>query len=234
MIDSGKKNLLGVMIDAVDYEAAVHRILAAAKNGQRHTVTALAVHGVMTGVSSPEHRYRLNHFDMVVPDGQPVRWGVNSLHGTGLKDRVYGPNLMLHVCRQAAQESIPIYLFGATEEILGLLEENLCKKFPGLRIVGKKPSAFRTLSAEEFEQLADEIRNSGQKSPLLVSDAPDKRSGLMKWGISSGCRFLRSVQPLHFTQDDCRKLRDGCKTEDSSGSIDCTVNLCDYGNGTHC
>ncbi len=172
MIDSGKKNLLGVMIDAVDYEAAVRRIITAAQNGQRHTVTALAVHGVMTGVSSPEHRYRLNHFDMVVPDGQPVRWGVNSLHGTGLKDRVYGPNLMLHVCRQAAQESIPIYLFGATEEILTLLEENLCKKYPGLRIVGKKPSAFRKLSAEEFDQLADEIKNSGARITFVGIGCP--------------------------------------------------------------
>ena len=31
------------------------------------------------------------------PDGQPVRWALNALHGAGLRDRVRGPELMLRV-----------------------------------------------------------------------------------------------------------------------------------------
>ena len=50
MIDRGKQNLLGVLIDAVDYEGAVKRIMGAAQAGQGLAATALAVHGVMTGV----------------------------------------------------------------------------------------------------------------------------------------------------------------------------------------
>lgn len=91
MIDQGKKNVLGVEVDAVDYEAAVARIVSAAKSSQPHSCTALAVHGVMTGVLDPEQRYRLNGLDLVTPDGQPVRWALNALHGAGLPDRVYGP-----------------------------------------------------------------------------------------------------------------------------------------------
>ena len=102
MIDLGKKNLLGVSIDAVDYEAAVARIVDAAAAGKRCTVTALAVHGVMTA-ADPSHQYRLNHMDLVVPDGQPVRWALNALYGTGLSDRVYGPKLTLKVCAEAAR-----------------------------------------------------------------------------------------------------------------------------------
>ena len=69
MRDLGKRNLLGVLVDAVDYEAAVDKIMGAAKVGQGFSVTALAVHGVMTGVGSNTHRYRLNNFDLITPTG---------------------------------------------------------------------------------------------------------------------------------------------------------------------
>ena len=75
MIDHGKRNLLGIGINAVDYDAAVHCIVEAAKAKRHLGVSALAVHGVMTGVFDREHCYRLNELELVVPDGQPVRWG---------------------------------------------------------------------------------------------------------------------------------------------------------------
>ena len=65
MIDLGKKNVLGVGVNALDYEAAVRNVMAVAKAGRRYAVTALAVHGVMTGAMDAEHRARLNTFEMV-------------------------------------------------------------------------------------------------------------------------------------------------------------------------
>ena len=73
MIDHGKKSVVGVMVDAVDYDAALARIMAAAHNRSPYIVSALAVHGVMTGVQDDAHKFRLNAFDLIVPDGQPVR-----------------------------------------------------------------------------------------------------------------------------------------------------------------
>ena len=58
MTDLGTHNILGVNISAVDYEAAVDRIVTAARTRQPLGVSALAVHGVMTGVLDPEHRHR--------------------------------------------------------------------------------------------------------------------------------------------------------------------------------
>ena len=37
MIDLGKKNVIGVMIDAVDYEGALFRIMSAARDHQQST-----------------------------------------------------------------------------------------------------------------------------------------------------------------------------------------------------
>lgn len=161
MIDHGKQNVLGVMVDAVDYEAAVSRIIAAAETRTPYSCTALAVHGVMTGVLDGEQRFRLNSLDLVTPDGQPVRWGINALHRSRLPDRVYGPNLMLALCAAAAAADLPIYLHGGQPQVVRTLRENLLARFPGLRVAGAKASEFRQLSGEERARMTDEIRESG-------------------------------------------------------------------------
>ena len=102
MRNHGKKNIIGVLVDAVDYEGAVEFIISAALGKRGAAISALAVHGVMTGVLDAEQKYRLNHLDLAVPDGQPVRWLMNILYRTKLRDRVYGPQLTLMACARAA------------------------------------------------------------------------------------------------------------------------------------
>lgn len=172
LIDRGKCNVAGVLVDAVDYEAAVARIINAAREQRPLAVSALAVHGVMTGVLDDSHRYRLNHLDLVVPDGQPVRWALNGLHKAGLTDRVYGPNLTLKVCERAAQESLPIYIYGSQPSVLTALTRNLCERFPNLMIAGSEPSRFRQLSHEEKLEVAQRIAGSGARLALVGLGCP--------------------------------------------------------------
>ena len=161
MISRGKRNVLGILMDAVDYEAAVDFVIRAALECRGAAVSALAVHGLMTGVLNREHQYRLNHFDLLVPDGQPVVWALNLLHRTGLRQRVYGPNLTLRVCARTAQEGIATYFYGSTLEVLSALKNNLEARFPGFRIAGMEPSKFRRLSSEERNDLVARVRKSG-------------------------------------------------------------------------
>jgi N-acetylglucosaminyldiphosphoundecaprenol N-acetyl-beta-D-mannosaminyltransferase len=163
MIDLGKRNLLGVAISAVDYEYAVAKVIDAAREGRRCATTALAVHGVITGARDRAHRYRLNTFDLVTPDGQPVRWGLNLLYGTKLDDRVYGPTMTFKVCTEAAVRGIPVYFYGSSQEVLDRLCTRLPQICPGLNIAGVQPSEFRQFSAEEQKVAADRIRSSGAK-----------------------------------------------------------------------
>jgi exopolysaccharide biosynthesis WecB/TagA/CpsF family protein len=160
-IPSTKRSVCGVMFDAVEMDEAVERVLARARANQPCSVSALAVHGVMTGVESEVHRARLNQMDLVVPDGQPVRWALNLLYRAGLEERVFGPILMLELCEVAAREGLSIYLYGSTPETLAELERKLAARFPGLRIAGSRPSRFATLDREAKEEIAAEIRNSG-------------------------------------------------------------------------
>jgi N-acetylglucosaminyldiphosphoundecaprenol N-acetyl-beta-D-mannosaminyltransferase len=159
----GKKSILGVLVDALDYEAATEFVLRAARERRGAAISALAVHGVMAGVLDREQKFRLNHFDLLAPDGQPVRWALNLLYRAGLSDRVYGPNLTLGVCERACQEKIPVYFYGSTPEILTSLREALAIRFPGIQMAGMEPSRFRRLTREEKRQLADRIAASGAR-----------------------------------------------------------------------
>lgn len=172
MIDLGKKNLLGVGVSAVDYDFAVASILEHAKTGRRFATTALAVHGVITGALDREHRYRLNTFEMVTPDGQPVRWALNLLYGTKLRDRVYGPNMTLQVTRAAAEQGVPVFFYGSKPEVLVQLCDRMRKLCPGLIIAGSRPSQFRCLTQDEQMAAVEQIKSSGAKIVFVGLGCP--------------------------------------------------------------
>ena len=181
MIDKGKKNLLGVLVNAIDYKAAVEKAIAAAHLRRGMAISALAVHGVMSGVLDSTYRYRLNHLDLAVPDGQPVRWALNWLYRAKLPDRVYGPNLMLKLCDRAASESLPIYLYGSKPDVLAALSENLRAKFTGLIIAGTQPSRFRQVSAAEKQKIARKIEESGAAMVFVGLGCPRQETWVYEY-----------------------------------------------------
>lgn len=172
MIDRGKRSVLGVGINVVDYDGAVSRIIAAAREGRPFSASALAVHGVMTGALDPSHRYRLNRLDLVVPDGQPVRWALNLLHRERLEQRVYGPTLMLRLCQEANRQEVPVFLYGSKPEVMERLKANLQARFRGIRIVGTATSRFRTADDAENAQIIEEIRSTGARLVFVGLGCP--------------------------------------------------------------
>ena len=167
-----KGNVLGVLVDATTYDEATGAVLDAARDGRPFALTALAVHGVMTGVQDRAHGARLNSFDRVTPDGQPVRWALNTLHGAGLTDRVYGPNLTLRVLERAAAEGLPVYLYGSTDDTLDRLVPRLQELYPALKIAGREPSKFRAARPGEDAEIAGRIVDSGARLVLVGLGCP--------------------------------------------------------------
>lgn len=178
---NGARSVLGVGVDPTTYADAVDQIVGAAHSGSPLAVSALAVHGVMTGVQDDEHRHRLNDLDLVTPDGQPVRWALNLLYRSGLTDRVYGPRLMLETLLAAATHGLPIYLYGSTPEVLEPLQSNLVAKFPGLKIAGAQPSRFGMLDEDGKDEVAAQIRASGAKIVFVGLGCP--RQEIFVWGM---------------------------------------------------
>ena len=156
-----KFDLFGVSVSATTYISAADAILNAARRRRGGLVTALAVHGVVEASTHPELNEVINSYDMVTPDGQPVRIALNSLHDKKLASRVAGPDLMLLLCDRCEATGMPIYLYGSTRFVVDTLRDRLVHRFPYLKIVGAEPSLFRPITEQESQELAERINKSG-------------------------------------------------------------------------
>ncbi|MEO6436564.1 MAG: WecB/TagA/CpsF family glycosyltransferase, partial [Tepidisphaeraceae bacterium] len=120
----------------------------------------------------PKFRAVINSFDVIAPDGQPVRWVVNKFHGANLPDRCYGSELMIRLCRAAAKENVSIYLYGSAPEVLEQLMRNLRNQCPGLTIAGVESPPFRVLSEPEVDAAIARINDSGAGLVFLGLGCP--------------------------------------------------------------
>jgi N-acetylglucosaminyldiphosphoundecaprenol N-acetyl-beta-D-mannosaminyltransferase len=172
MFNEGKYSVLGINISAVDYAYTVQAVITAAEHARPCSLSALAVHGVMTGVFDVVQNRRLNGLDFVVPDGQPVRWALHLLYGINLPDRVYGPDLTLKVLEAAALRGLPVFFYGSKPATLNRFVANIQSRYPELIIAGALPSAFRRLTPAEKTRVAGEIKRSDAKLVFVGLGCP--------------------------------------------------------------
>lgn len=156
-----KVDLFGVTVSPTTYDEATAVIIEAAGRRIPGIVACQAVHAVITAAGDPDMRRRVNNFDIVAPDGQPVRWALNLLHNAMLTDRVYGPQLMLRLCREAAHAGISIYLYGGSADVVEKLRVNLVEKYPDLKVAGYESPPYRSLTEQEDRAVIERINSSG-------------------------------------------------------------------------
>jgi exopolysaccharide biosynthesis WecB/TagA/CpsF family protein len=167
-----KHNVLGVLVDAVDIDAATEMVMDAAREHRPMAVAAFAVHAVMMAARDEQLRARVNRLDLVGADGQPVRWALNLLYGTGLRDRVYGPELMRRLCAAAEHECLPIYLYGSWPATVEALRLALAREFPRLVVAGSEPGRSTAMDVEAQLELAARIRASGARLVFVGLGCP--------------------------------------------------------------
>jgi N-acetylglucosaminyldiphosphoundecaprenol N-acetyl-beta-D-mannosaminyltransferase len=160
-----RTSVLGIQVSRTTYAETSDIVLRAAASGTPLTVSALAVHGLMTGVLDSTFGRTLNEFDILTPDGQPLRWALNIFGAPRLRDRVYGPTLMLHICERAAREGIGVFLFGSRQEVIDRLAANLQRRFPKLAISGRQADRFRAATPDED---AGDMRRIGDSGAGIV------------------------------------------------------------------
>jgi exopolysaccharide biosynthesis WecB/TagA/CpsF family protein len=167
-----KFDLFGVRISAATCEQACDAVLSAARCRQRAVVSAFSVHALIEAASSRDLSLKANGFAMILPDGQPVRWALNWLHGARLKHNVRGSDLMWQLCRRCAAEGISIYFCGSTPETLAALAHQLRLAFPAIEIAGAESPPFRPLSLAEDTAVIDRINSSGARLVFIGLGSP--------------------------------------------------------------
>jgi N-acetylglucosaminyldiphosphoundecaprenol N-acetyl-beta-D-mannosaminyltransferase len=139
-------------------------------------ICVTSVHGVILAQDDPEIARTLNEADIATPDGMPLVWALRSF-GTRDQQRVYGPTLLLEICRRAASRGHRIFLYGGREETLASLSAKLRQRFPGLVIAGVFAPPFRPLTSEEDRALQELIRKSDSDLVFVGMSTPKQE----KW-----------------------------------------------------
>jgi N-acetylglucosaminyldiphosphoundecaprenol N-acetyl-beta-D-mannosaminyltransferase len=152
-------DILGVRVHATSYVDATARIVRWAEHGASRYVCCANVHVVMEAQDSPSFAKVLRSAALVTPDGMPLVWFAR---GLGLaQPRVYGPDLMLHVCASAAAQQLPIGLYGSTDDTLAALQRRLHARFPELVIAYRHAPPFRATRADEDEAALTDCARAG-------------------------------------------------------------------------
>ncbi|MDF9799662.1 N-acetylglucosaminyldiphosphoundecaprenol N-acetyl-beta-D-mannosaminyltransferase [Catalinimonas alkaloidigena] len=167
-----KKNLFTVHYSLVNYESASDVLVEHASQNNSYGLSALAVHGLIESVWSKELNEKVNKIDMVVPDGQPVRWALNYFHKAKLSDRVYGPTLTLYVLKKASEQNLKVFLYGSKKSTLVKFEAFIRNNYPGVQICGIHADRFRDATEEEDLEDIQKINESGAHIVLVGRGCP--------------------------------------------------------------
>jgi len=190
-------NILGMRVDATNYNKATNQVIQWAKNNDSSYVCIANVHMTMEAYNNPKFKKLVNGADMVTPDGMPLVWTLRRL-GMKIDDRVYGPTLMLHICEAAEKHGIPIGLYGGSSETIEALKKNLKNKYAKIKIVYSYSPPFRSLTSEEDEQIITDINTSGVKILFVGLGCPkqeywmnshQKRFNLVMLGVGAAFDF---------------------------------------------
>jgi N-acetylglucosaminyldiphosphoundecaprenol N-acetyl-beta-D-mannosaminyltransferase len=154
---TNRVNVLGVGVSVLNLETALAAIADALRARRKGYICVTGVHGVMEAQNDPAFRKILNTAFLCTPDGMPMVW-MGKLNGHSEMSRVYGPDLMLDVCKWSETSGAKHFFFGGAEGVAQLLAGKLNTRFPKMEIVGTFTPPFRPLNSDEEKEFAEKIR----------------------------------------------------------------------------
>lgn len=159
-----RQGILGVGVSAVRMDQAVDRISSWIARCEQHYVTVTPAHAVMEAYWDPALRKIFNASGLTTPDGMAIVWLLR-LHGHRGVERVYGPDLLLEVCRYGLEKSYRHFLYGGEKGVADDLGRGLVDRFPGLQWAGSCSPPFGPVSEQEDRAALEQINAA---SPDIV------------------------------------------------------------------
>jgi N-acetylglucosaminyldiphosphoundecaprenol N-acetyl-beta-D-mannosaminyltransferase len=169
--------ILGVPVAITDYAETIDVMDGLVSSDERGYLCAAPVHALIVAQDDPETLAALRGSTLVLPDGMPLVWAANLL-GESLRDRVYGPELMLRYSDRCAEVGHRVWLYGGRDQAsLVQLALSLRRRHPGIKIVGGYSPPFRALTREEEDDLVSQV-NKAKPEVLWVGIGVSKQE---KW-----------------------------------------------------
>ncbi len=170
-------NVLGVGISVLNLRTALDAIAAAVRERRKGYICVTGVHGVMEAQVDESFKKILNDAFLCTPDGMPMVWA-GRLDGHREMSRVYGPDLMLDVCRWSETSGAKHFFYGGADGVAELLSQKLKEKFPKLQVTGTFTPPFRALNEAEVKSLSAQIA-AGKPDILWVGLSTPKQEKFM-------------------------------------------------------
>lgn len=151
------------------YDKIIEKAINCAKKRKRLTIAPIASHPIILAYKDTKVKKILNSFDMTLPDSQYVKWALNYLYNLSIKNRIYGPELFLRLCKQAEKNKLKIFLYGNN---IKLLKEKLKEKFPRLNIDGLDLKYKKIDLEKDLEILKIKLKNSKPEMLIIGLGSP--------------------------------------------------------------
>ena len=154
-----RARIMGVNVSAITMADALGAIEDWIGRKAHHFVCITGVHGVIESQSDPALMAIHEHAGLVTPDGMPLVWMARKL-GHRHTERVYGPDLMLQLSALSAEKGYRQYYFGGAPGLADRLRDRLTARFPGLAVAGTFSPPFRSIPADEDEEMVRMINDA--------------------------------------------------------------------------
>jgi N-acetylglucosaminyldiphosphoundecaprenol N-acetyl-beta-D-mannosaminyltransferase len=172
-----RANILGIGVSPLTMRQALDAIDHWIARRRPHYVCVTSVHGVMESQRDDGLRHIHNAAGLVTPDGMPLVW-LSRLKGFRHVERVYGPDLLLALCRHSIHTGYRHFFYGGGPGVPQQLAANLRRRFPGLRVAGTYAPPFRYLLPEEDARIV-EIVNEANPDIVWVGLSTPKQERWM-------------------------------------------------------
>lgn len=164
-----RTRVLGAPVDALTMDSALARAVELAKDRTKLSyVVAINPEKTFALRQSAELAQFAENADLALPDGVGVVVASRLLNGRKI-ERVPGADLAEALCARSGVENLNLFFYGAKEEASAAAVEELRRRYPDIRVVGRRNGYVKT---EEMEALVQEIADSDADVLIVALGSP--------------------------------------------------------------
>lgn len=165
-------DFLGIRLNNMTAEEILDHVDYCIERGTPCQIVGVNVDQALRVIEDEYSRRIFNDAEIVFTDGKPILWMAKRLNRP-IVEKVSGPDLMLLLCKRAAQKKYKIFLLGAGPGVAARAAENLEHKYPGLKCVGtySPPFGFEK-NPEEMNKIITMLKESGADQLFVGMGSP--------------------------------------------------------------
>lgn len=168
MKETNRIEILGVPVDMADKAAAMESFKEKFPELGVTVIVTPNSEIVLRASEDPGLKRLIESADIIIPDGIGLVYA-SKIVGAPLSERVTGIDFLENIIAYLEMSGESIYFFGSKPGVAEAAAENICKKYPELRVAGTHNGYFKP---EEETEIVREINDSGADFLCVALGAP--------------------------------------------------------------